>query len=92
VSYRKKKLVGNNIDSRFYSSSGHATIISGICLWIKHKKKGKLGYSMAIKYNIFTPNHYVNFHIFLGFAFKIKVMSNTYTRKVNCSRLTLARF
>jgi len=94
ISKRKKYInkTGFNITAKLYSLIGKVSLVDGTCLWIKNKNHGHVNSSMVVKSSFLGTDFYVHFPIFLGGAFRYKVVGFSYKKRVICSRLTLSRF
>jgi len=89
---KERNVIGFNI-SAIYRFAGRVVSIDGLCLSKRGKYNGLVCSSMVLQRKVGTCLMFVRFFVFIGSAFKYKIVGFSYKKKkINFSRISYARY
>ena len=89
---KKRNEIGFNV-SAIYRFAGRVIAIDGLCLSKRGKYNGLVCSSLVLQRKVGTCFMYIRFFIFVGSAFKYKIVGFSYKKKkINFSRISYERY
>jgi len=89
---KERNEIGFNIQA-IYRFAGRVISIDGLCLSKRGKYNGLVCTSLVLRRKVGTCFLYTRFFIFIGSAFRYKIVGFSYKKKkINFSRISYARY